>query len=102
MRHGWIFVWRLPSGIAPAERTRFHATFYGHKTSSHSGQYAYRRQGLLDDIPHRKLGRGVILVGDRDRGKVEAVLEQFAEELHVRRVRLEPEDEEAKSSGGIN
>ena len=96
--HGWIIIWRLPSGVAPAERTKFHTAFYGQHSSSHQGRYAYRREGLLDTIAHRKLGRGIVLVRDAGRSPVEDLLRQHAEEIHVRRVRLEPEDIEAMSA----
>ncbi len=35
---------------------------YVQRTSSHGGRYVYRRKGLLDEIPHVRLIRGVILV----------------------------------------
>src|SRR3990170_2520521 len=42
---------------------------YGQATSSHGGWYRYRRRGLLDDVPHRRLIRGVLTprVEDADR-----------------------------------
>ncbi len=43
---------------------------YGQRTSSHGGKYVYRRKGLLDEIPHVRLIRGVIIVRREDTGKV--------------------------------
>ncbi len=40
----------------------------GQRTSSHGGTYVYRRKGLLDEIPHVRLIRGVITVGTEDAG----------------------------------
>lgn len=102
MPHGWIIIWRMPTGVSPAERTRFHTAFYGQESSSHGGRYSYRREGLLDTVPHRKLGRGIVLVRDAGRGPVEDLLRQHAEEIHVRRVRLEPEDLDAMSDTATN
>jgi len=34
----------------------------GQATSSHGGAYPYQRKGRLDEIPHRRLIRGVVIV----------------------------------------
>ncbi len=34
----------------------------GQRTSSHGGKYVVRRKGLLDEVPHVRLIRGVILL----------------------------------------
>ncbi len=39
---------------------------YGQWTSSHGGRYVYRRKGLLDEIPHLRLIRGVSIVRTED------------------------------------
>lgn len=68
---------------------------YGQETSSHGGRYRYRRRGLLDDIPHRRLIRGVLIVRPEDAGRVVALLEEMGAEVHVRRIELTREDREA-------
>ncbi|MHB1708598.1 MAG: hypothetical protein ACYCT2_03880 [Thermoplasmataceae archaeon] len=36
--------------------------FYGPDSPSGKGRYRYHRHGFLEDIPHRKLLRGVIIL----------------------------------------
>ncbi len=61
---------------------------YGQRTSSHGGKYVYRRKGLLDEIPHVRLIRGVIIVRTEDRHKVTAFPESLGAEVHTRSVKL--------------
>ncbi len=67
---------------------------YGQRTSSHGGRYVYRRKGLLDEIPHVRLIRGVILVRTEDAAKLCEFLERMAAEVHARRVILTSADRE--------
>ena len=61
---------------------------YGQRTSSHGGTYVYRRKGLLDEIPHVRLIRGVVIVRQTDQGRVLALLRSLRAEVHARRVEL--------------
>ena len=65
---------------------------YGQATSSHGGRYRYRRRGLLDDVPHRRLIRGVLVLRAEDADRVAGRLRELGAELHVRRVELTEED----------
>ena len=64
----------------------------GQVTSSHGGKYVYRRKGLLDEVPHRRLIRGVVIVRTEDAGRVVRLLEELGAEVHTRRVELTRED----------
>ena len=68
---------------------------YGQETSSHEGRYRYRRKGLLDELPHNKLIRGVLIVRKEDKDRVVELLKSFNAEVHIREVILVPEDVEA-------
>ncbi len=59
---------------------------YGQATSSHGGRYRYRRRGLLDDVPHRRLIRGVLILRAEDADRVAGWLRGLGAEVHVRRV----------------
>ena len=48
----------------------------------------------MEDIPHRKLLRGVIILRKDDRDKVLDFLGSYSLTWHVREVKLTPEDEE--------
>ena len=69
--------------------------FYGQETTSHGGRYRYRRRGLLDEIPHVKLGRGVLIVRREDLGKVTSLLGNFEATFAIRDVVLTQNDRQA-------
>jgi len=68
---------------------------YGQRTSSHGGKYVYRRKGLLDEVPHVRLIRGVVIVRTEDAARVAALLEDLRADVHARKVALTREDREA-------
>ena len=89
---GYIIVFNLPPKRRNVEISRFCQKFYGQDTSSWGGKYRYHRHGLLDDIPYRKLSRGVILIYDDDLETVLRFLEKYNAHTHVRKVRLTEDD----------
>ena len=74
---------------------RFVQKFYGQDTTSHGGKYKHHRRGLLENIPHIRLIRGVIIVRDVDLGVVVDFLNQYNAEVWVWDIMLSPEDEKA-------
>ena len=64
----------------------------GPRTSSHGGKCVVRRKGSLDEIPHRRLNRGVIIVREEDAGRVVRFLKTHGTEVHARRVLLIADD----------
>jgi len=68
---------------------------YGQETSSHGGKYRYRRKGLLEGVPHRRLIRGVIVLRVEDEKRVVRLLRELDAEVYVRRVELTVEDRRA-------
>jgi hypothetical protein len=78
---------------------RFCQKFYGQDTTSHGGKYRHHKQGLLEDIPHVKLLRGVIIVAENDWNAVVEFLKKFNAEIYVRRVVLTPGDKKALGKG---
>ena len=63
---------------------------YGQETSSHKGKYRYRRHGLLDDVPHRRLM--VIIIRNDDVEQVTMFLNQHSAQYHIRVVELTEKD----------
>lgn len=72
--------------------SKFCKRFYGQDSSSHKGKYRHHRHGLLDDIPYRKLIRGVIILRSKDLKTVEEFLGQYSAETHIRTIILADED----------
>jgi len=92
--NGYIIVFSLPPKRKSVEISKFCQKFYGQDTSSWGGKYRYHRHGLLDDIPHRKLLRGVILIYEGDLEIVLKFLEKYQARIHTREVNLIEEDRE--------
>ena len=72
-----ILVFHLPPKMNNTELGKFVKRFYGQETSTRNGKYRYRRKGLLDSIPHRKLLRGVIIIRKSDLDNVMKLLIQW-------------------------
>ncbi len=61
---------------------------YGQDTTTR-GQ-VYHRHGLLEDIPHWRIKRGVLVVREEDRERVVQLIEQYANEVYWWPVSLTP------------
>ncbi len=90
---GNIIIFRFKEKTEQKSVNQFCKKFYGQDTSSHGGQYRYRRHGLLDEIPHVKLIGGVIIVKKDSAEKVIDFLKEYNAEFYIREVILLHEDE---------
>lgn len=90
--NGYMIAYRLPKGTPNRVYTNFQKKFFGQETSSHNGKYRYRRSGFLDDVPHRSLIRGVLVVNEKDMDHVIDFLKGYDAEVHVRIVQLTEDD----------
>jgi hypothetical protein len=97
---GVLVAFRVMKGSSHALTNQFCKKFYGQDTSSHGGKYRYRRPGFLDDIPHHRLIRGVLVLSERDADRVVEFLGEYNAEIHVRSVALTESDLEALSEQG--
>jgi hypothetical protein len=89
---GTLIAFTLPTGNDKITSSAFTNALYGQKTSTHHGKYVYRKRGILDDIPYRKLIRGVFVIQDKDKKPIIDFLERFSAEYYVRVVELTEED----------
>jgi len=89
---GILIAFTVPTGKNRTKSSAFVKAFYGQETSSHQGKYKYRRNGILDDIPHNKLIRGVIIVKSKDAGIVIDFLKKESANYHIRIVEFSEED----------
>jgi len=92
MMIGSIIVFRFKEKTEQKSINQFCKKFYGQNTSSHGGKYRYRRQGLLDNIPHIKLIGGVIIVAKNSAGKLIDFLREYNAEFYIRDVILLHDD----------
>lgn len=49
---------------------------FGYTDNSNNNSYHYHRKGVLDSIPHFRLPKGAIIVMDKDKRKIMAVLKR--------------------------
>jgi len=82
----------MPAKTPGRTVNKFCKEFYGQDTSSHHGKYRYHRHGLLDDIPHHRIIRQVVIVKNEDAKKVIEFLESYGATIHTRVVELTWED----------
>jgi hypothetical protein len=89
---GEIIIFSVSTGSNRTKSSAFIKKFYGQDSTSHKGKYKYHRHGLLDDIPHHKLGRGVVIIKAEDVTKIVDFLEENSATFSMRTVILTDED----------
>jgi hypothetical protein len=87
-----LVVLTLPPKTPQPVANRFVQKLYGQASTTRGGSYRYRKIGLLDGIPHRKLRPGVLIVRERDLPGLVEFLRQWRAEFEVRRITPNPED----------
>ena len=92
--NGTMILFQFPEKTEHGVINKFMQRFYGQDSSSWNGKYKFHRHGFMEDIPHRKLQRGVIILRKEDRERVLDFLGEYSLTLHVREVKLTPDDEE--------
>lgn len=68
----------LNASLKPAIRTKLFRQLYGWRDKSQFGKYEYEREGLLSNIAHVRLIRGVFIVAQENRLKVKRFLKDKA------------------------
>lgn len=64
-------------------RSAFKRELMGYLDKSNNGMYEYRREGLLNKIPHAKPSKGVIIVKEKDSSKVKRLLRKYKARLKL-------------------
>ncbi len=80
------------SDLTRAKRTSFGRKLYGYTDKSNNGQYEYYRPGLLDEIPSRKLIRGVVIIRREDTDRVINLMNNYDVKTYQRQIKLTPDD----------
>lgn len=83
---------RFPPGTDQKVLNQFCKKFYGQNTTSWNGRYRYRRVGLLDSIPHRRLGRGAVMVSKEHLPRIKQFLSKQGAVFSTRPVQATKED----------
>ncbi len=66
-----------------SERDRFFKALYGweQRVPSEKKTYVYRREGVLDDMPHMKVDQSSFIVPEGDFGRVISFFEQWSNKI---------------------
>lgn len=86
---GALVAYRL-GGTDGARSSHFFQTIFG-QTGMSKG-HRYRRHGVLDDIPHWRVMRGLIVVRGEDRARVVRALRAWTSEVYWWPIPLTPRD----------
>ena len=92
-----VVVFHLPEGTESSVHRRFRRELQGLETSSWGGRYRYRLRGLLDEVPHVRLYRGVVLIREEHLPMLELLLKSYNAEYTWREVVPTEEDLEILS-----
>jgi hypothetical protein len=93
MKRGTILIFRIYANSNQRVANVFTQKLYGQDTRTHHGKYAYHKRGLLEEMPHIRLIRGVIIVKRQDAPRLEAFLKEYGAEYYIRTIELEPSDQ---------
>ena len=91
--NGTLILFHFPEKTPQGKINKFMQKFYGQDSTSWKGKYTYHRHGFLEDIPHRKLLRGVIILRKEDAESVIDFLSEYDLTVHVREIKLTLDDE---------
>lgn len=69
--------------LTTGERVAFRRRIYGFNDHSNNGKYSYRRSGLINAIPHKKILDCVIIVKSSDAKKVIAAMKECKATIHT-------------------
>jgi len=89
---GNIIIFRILRNTSLKRTNQFCKKFYGQNTSTNKGKYKYRRKGFLDEIPHIRLIRGVIIVSEKYTKRIVSFLREYNAEIYDRRIVLTFQD----------
>ena len=93
MKRGTILIFRIYAKSNQKVANVFTQKLYGQDTRTHHGKYTYHKRGLLEEVPHIRLIRGVIIVRRQDAPRVEALLKEYKAEYYIRTIELESSDQ---------
>lgn len=80
------------SNMSRNDMDQFLRELAGHNDKSNYGKYTYRKRGLLDDIPHIKPVRSVIVVSSNESTSIIKLLRRYKIDAYIRDIILTKED----------
>jgi hypothetical protein len=71
-----LFAYDL-SKLSQYQKVRVNRALFRYIDNSNKNSYHYRRKGVIKDIPHLKISKGVIIVRDQDKEKISSILKEY-------------------------
>ena len=78
---GLIIIYKL-EGLSQIDRDKVCRRLLGRTVKTHKGKYTHRVKGILDDVPHIRVGNGILIIDKTN----EIKLSNFLEENKVKNV----------------
>ena len=89
---GKLIFFKVSKNNPKSKIDKFCRQFNGYVDRSNNNRYQYHRKGFIEDFPHIKLTRGVIIVRDCDSDAILSFLESYNAEIFVRDIILEDDE----------
>ena len=72
---GLIIIYKL-GGLSQIDRDKICRKLLGRTVKTHKGKYTHHVKGILDDIPHIRVGNGILIINKTDEIKISNFLEE--------------------------
>lgn len=87
-----IIIYKL-KGLSQIDRDKICRELLGRTVKTHKGKYTSRVRGLLDDIPHLRVGKGILIVNkDDERLLFDFLKDRKVEDIFIREIILTKDD----------
>jgi len=72
---GLIMIYKL-EGLSQIDRDKICRKLLGRTVKTHKGKYTHQIKGILDNIPHIRVGNGILIINKTDEIKISNFLEE--------------------------
>ena len=90
-KYGRIIIYKVRKHLPAGIKSRLSQKLSGYEDKSNFAKYTYKREGLLDKIPHMSPLRGVLIIRPRDIKKIYELLKDRAD-IFSRKIVLTKKD----------
>jgi len=89
---GFIIIYKLV-GLSQIDRDKLCRKLLGRTVKTHKGKYTHQVKGLLDNIPHIHMGRGILIINKGDETKLfDFLKEHNVKDIFIREIILTKND----------
>ncbi len=89
---GSIIIYKL-TGLSQIDRDKLCRKLLGRTVKTHKGKYTHHIKGLLDDIPHIRIGKGILIINKEEEIRLSNFLKTHeVKEVFIREIILTKKD----------